>query len=409
MIDSFGDPARIDPRLESRSISFENLTGAPGRGGTAHRGRKGAPQRMIASGERITLADVAGPGRVRHVWLTVSPMPPEQLRRIVLEIYYDGLAEPSVSVPLPDFFGCAHGRPVPLVTAFTAVQEGRGFNATFPMPFRRRIRLELWNASGRAFPLYFQVDYTSNDEPPESGLLHVAFRRENPTELGRDMEITSGIAGPGRFLGCVIGVRVLSGVRMQRHFSWYGEGEVKFFLDGDREHPTICGTGFEDYAGTAWGMGAHQALWSGVPHNLRDPCSSAPCPDFASLYRWHGPDPIVFRRELRATVQQIGAVFVARGEEHRIAEIEAHNPVAGVGWLLDLPAPGYAFGICERVDDVCAAAFVYARDPQPVPRVDPLAASADLERRAWEQPSPFETIANLIGGAPPPGDPGNTR
>jgi D-arabinan exo alpha-(1,3)/(1,5)-arabinofuranosidase (non-reducing end) len=401
MIDTFGDPSRIDTRLDSRSISFENPTGERGRGGTAHRGRKGAPQRIVAPGERIALAEIAGPGRVRHLWLTASPMPPEEMRRIVLEVFYDDLAAPSVSVPLLDFFGCAHGRPVPLTTAFTAVQEGRGYNATFPMPFRRKIRVELWNASARAFPLYYQIDYTLGDEPDEAGLLHVSFRRENPTALGRDMVIAEGIVGPGRFLGCVIGVRVLSDVLMQRHFSWYGEGEVKFYLDGDREHPTICGTGFEDYAGTAWGMGAHQALWSGVPHDLRDPSAAASCPDFASLYRWHGPDPIVFRRELRATVQQIGAVFVARGQEHLIEAIEAQNPVAGAGWLRDLPAPAYAFGICERVDDVCAAAFVYASAPQPVPRVDPAASAADLERRPYEQASPFEAIAAMIGASAP--------
>jgi hypothetical protein len=161
----FGDPARIDTRLDSRSISFENPTGAQGGGGTAHRGRKGAPQRIVAPGERLVLADIAGPGRVRHLWLTVSPMPPEVLRRLVLEVFYDGSDAPSVSVPLVDFFGCAHGRPVPLVTAFTAIQEGRGYNATVPMPFRRRIRLELWNGSARAFPLFYQIDYTLGGEP----------------------------------------------------------------------------------------------------------------------------------------------------------------------------------------------------------------------------------------------------
>jgi hypothetical protein len=402
MIDSFGDPARIDARLESRSISFENPTGARGRGGTAHGGRKGAPHRRVAPGERLTLADIAGPGRVRHVWLTVPPMPPEPLRRIVLEVFYDGRDAPSVSVPLPDFFGCAHGRPVPLVTAFTAVQEGRGFNATFPMPFLQRIRVELWNASERAFPLYYQIDYTLGDEAPDRGVLHVSFRRENPTQIGRDMEIAGGIAGPGRFLGCVIGVRVLSDVRMQRHFSWYGEGEVKFFLDGDAGHPTICGTGFEDYAGSAWGMGAHQALWSGVPHDQRDPDAPSACPDFASLYRWHGPDPILFQRDLRATVQQIGAVFLGRGQEHLITAIEAENPVAGAGWVRDLPAPAYAFGICERIDDVSAAAFVYAAEPQSVPRVDPIASSADLARRPYERPSPLEGIATMISNEATP-------
>jgi hypothetical protein len=399
MIEIFGDPSRIDPHIASRSVSFENPTGAKGAGGTAHRGRKGAPQRTLAAGERVTLADLEGPGRIRHLWLTVAPMPPEQMRRLTLEVFYDGLAQPSVSVPVLDFFGCAHGRPVPLVTAYTAVQEGRGFNATFPLPFRERIRVELWNASARATPLYFQIDFTRGEESPECGLLHAAFRRENPTRLGRDMVIAEGIAGPGRFLGCVIGVRVLSDVLMQRHFHWYGEGEVKFFLDGDREHPTICGTGFEDYAGTGWGMGAHQAPWSGVPHELRDPKSSAPCPDFASLYRWHGPDPIVFERELRATVQQIGAVFVARGQEHLIDAVAQHNPVAGAGWLRDLPAPAYAIGLCERIDDVCATAFVYAQRPQAVPRVDPDASAADLARLPYEQPNPLEAMASMLGAA----------
>jgi hypothetical protein len=279
------------------------------------------------------------------------------------------------------------------------VQEARGFNATFPLPFRDRIRVEFWNASARPVPLYYQLDFTLGAEPPDAGLLHASFRRENPTRLARDMVIAEGIAGPGRFLGCVIGVRVLHDALMQRHFHWYGEGEVKFHLDGDRELATICGTGLEDYAGTGWGMGVHQALWSGVPHDLRDPHGSAPCPDFASLYRWHGPDPIAFRRELRATVQQIGAVFVARGQEHLIDAVSQHNPVAGSGWLRDLPAPAYAIGLCERIDDVCATAFVYAREPQAVPRVDPDAAAADLARRPYEQPNPLEAMASMLGAA----------
>lgn len=393
----FGDPSLLDPRIESRAITFENPTGAKGAGGRAHGGRKGAPNRMIAPGERVTLAEIEGPGRIRHLWLTVPPMEPVALRQIALEVFYDGASAPSISVPLPDFFGCPHGRPVALHTAYAAVQEGRGFNAWMPMPFRRAIRIDFVNASARRFPLYFQVDYTLGGEPSEAALLHASFRRENPTSLGRDMTIACDVAGPGRFLGCNVGVRVLRDVLAQEHFTWYGEGEVKFFVDGDRAHPTICGTGFEDYAGTAWGMGAHQTLWQGVPHDLRDPASTHACPDLVSLYRWHGPDPIVFARELTVTVQQIGAVFIAAGSEHLMDAITARNPLAGAGWMRGLPAPAHAFGICERIDDVCATAFVYARDAQPVPRVDAELASVDLDRRPWDVPSPFEAFGSMIG------------
>ena len=398
--DLLSSACRIDSRLESRSVSFENPTGARGAGGTAHGGRKGAPSRLIAAGERVCLADIEGPATVRHIWMTVPPMPPEEMRRLTIEAWYDGADEPSISVPMLDFFGCPLGRPVPLATAFTSVQEGRGFNAYFPMPVDRSLRIEFWNASERRFPLYYQIDYTLGDPPADAGHLHVGFRRENPTTLGRDMVVTDGIRGPGRFLGCVVGVRVLNDVLRQDRFSWYGEGEFKFFLDGDRTHPTICGTGFEDYAGTAWGMGAHQAPWSGVPHDVRDPSpqgSPHPCPDFASLYRWHGPDPIFFERDLRATVQQIGAVFVAEGDEHVIEQVEAQNPVAGEGWFRDLPSPAHAFGICERIDDVSAAAFVYAMEPQAVPRTDPAAAAADLERKPYEAQLAFEAFGDMIG------------
>src|SRR5262245_56837122 len=121
---AFGEPSRIEPQLESRSVSFENPTGARGRGGMTCGGRKGAPQRIIAPGERIALADLAGPGRVRHAWFAAPPLPPDDMRRVVLEVFYDDLAAPSISVPLLDFFACPHGRPVPLVTAYTAIQEG---------------------------------------------------------------------------------------------------------------------------------------------------------------------------------------------------------------------------------------------------------------------------------------------
>ncbi len=396
--DSVGDPAIIDTALDSRSISFENLTGARGAGGTAHGGRKGAPNRITKPGDEITLADIQGPGRIGHFWITVPPLPPQEMRRLILEVTYDGREAPSISVPLVDFFGCPHGRPVPLNTAYTTIQEGRGYNSWLPMPFRDNIRITFRNQSNRTFPLYYQVDYNLAPQAEDTGLLHVSFARENTTTLGQDFTIAQGFKGPGRFMGCNIGVRVLNDILMQKHFSWYGEGEVKIFRDGDEKLPTICGTGFEDYAGTAWGMGAHQTPFAGVPHDVRNPDGSGGAnPDFASLYRWHGPDPIIFQNEVRVTVQQIGAVFLGRGQEDLLKEIEKQNPVAGEGWRTSLPAPAYAFGICERVDDVCATAYLYLQQAQDVPRVDAKAAAQDLERKPYEHPSPLEIAMGGVG------------
>ncbi len=375
-VDPF-DLSLVSPTVASRAVTFENPTGARGAGGTAAGGRKGAPYRIVAAGERVVIADIAGPGTIRHLWMTFPPGPPEALRAKVIEVFYDGADEPSVSVPAVDFFGVPWGRPVPLSTALAAINEARGFNSYVPMPFRGSVRIEYLNGASRADYLYVQVDYTLEpDLPAGAGYLHATFRRENPTVLRRDFVIADGLAGPGRFLGCVVGVRVLDGGR------WYGEGEVKVYLDGDRDLPTICGTGLEDYVGSAWGMGPHQGLYAGAPLDIRDPGTPADGnPDFVGFYRWHVPDPIMFADELRVTIQQIGyEVHHAGGE----AEMAARQP-AGEGW--HVPSGGsdvIGMGIAERVDDYCAVAFLMCAAPQPVPRVDVAAATADVGRLPYE-------------------------
>jgi hypothetical protein len=378
------DAARIDLSLDCRAVSFENPTGARGAGGTAHGGRKGAPLRRVEPGERVVLADLAGPGTLRHVWMALLPGPPEAMRALWLEVFYDGRAEPSVSVPCLDFFASPHGRPVAFDSALVSVHEGRGLNAYFPMPFRRAVRVELANGSARAIPLYYQIDYTLEPEIPEdAGTLHAAFRRANPTRLREDFVIAEGLRGPGRFLGCAVGVRPIdAGV-------WYGEGEVKVYRDGDAANPTICGTGLEDYVGSAWGMGAHAAFYAGAPLVVRDPAGGAN-PDFVGFYRWHLADPIVFERELRVTIQQIGFALFGEGQEDELERTARTNPPAGAGWTRR-SAPGVlAYGIAERVDDYCATAFTYCREPQPVPRLDLAAALADIARRPYEPAHPLE-------------------
>ncbi len=377
------DPSRIDLSLDSRAATFENPTGERGAGGQAHGGRKGAPSRVIAPGERVLLADIAGPGTVRHIWMTFPPAPPEVMRAWAFEVFYNGASFPSVSVPALDLFGLPHGRPVPYASALASAQEGRGFNAYFPMPFEHRIRIEMVNGADRPMPLYYQVDYTL--EPAfasDAGYLHVSFRRQNPTVLRQDFVISDGLRGPGRFLGTVVGVRLLD------EGDWYGEGEVKVFLDGDRDFPTICGTGLEDYVGSAWGMGAHAAPYAGSPLVVRrDPRAE---PDFVGFYRWHLLDPIVFREELRVTIQQIGFASFREEEGERFQAYAATHPAAGAGWAMNARPRMLAQGIAERVDDYSAAAFVYCREPQPVPPVDLGAATLDLARRDFEHPHPME-------------------
>jgi hypothetical protein len=389
MIDRFWNPAVVDPSLDSRAATFENPTGARGAGGAAHGGRKGAPNRRLEPGERVVLADIEGPGVVRHIWMTFPPARPEKMRALYLEVFYDDAGEPSVSVPCLDFFGLPHGRPVAYDSALTSAQEGRGFNSYVPLPFGRRIRIELVNASPRASILYYQVDYTlQRDLPSDLGLLHATFRRENPTVLRQDFVIADGLRGPGRFLGCNVGVRVID------HAAWYGEGEVKIFRDGDDALPTICGTGLEDYVGSAWGMGAHAAPYGGAP--LMVTSGAGPNPDFVGFYRWHVPDPVMFETSLRVTIQQIGAMFFMDGQEADLAKYEETNPVAGDGWHRDLGPGMLAWGIAERVDDYCATAYVYCVEPQPVPRVEIDAVLADIERRDYEQPLPQERLSAVV-------------
>ncbi len=326
------DPAFIDPSLDSRAATFENPTGARGQGGTAHGGRKGAPSSRLAPGERVVLADIDGPGTIRHIWLTFPPGPPETMRTLFVEVFYNGADHPSVSVPCLDFFALPHGRPVPYQSALASAQEGRGFNSYVPMPFAGHARVEIVNAAANPATLYYQIDYTLEPSPPaDSGYLHVSFRRDNPTVRGRDFVIAEGIEGPGRFLGCSVGVRVID------PGSWYGEGEVKIYRDGDRDLPTICGTGLEDYVGSAWGLGPHASLFAGAPLVVGPPDTRpdadglATAVDFVGFYRWHLGDPIMFASDLRVTIQQIGMAFFGPGQEAAMEAYERTNPVAGVG------------------------------------------------------------------------------
>ncbi|MEZ5250854.1 MAG: DUF2961 domain-containing protein [Ilumatobacteraceae bacterium] len=283
-----------------------------------------------------------------------------------------------------DFFGAVHGRPVPYASALQSTQRVVQLldpDAVPAAPARRAV--ERAAATGAAL---LPDRLTLGPVPADAGVLHAPFRRENPTVLRRDFTIADGFRGPGRFVGCNVGVRVF---HEPAWFAWYGEGEVKMYLDGE-SHPTWCGTGLEDYVGTAYGMGAHQTPYQGAPLVRRDPQAGRPNPDLVSFYRWHLPDPIVFERSLRVTIQQIGAVMVPPGDEHLRDEVDAAGVVAGTGWTHVGGSTVEWFAIAERVDDYCATAFVALEQVQGVVPVDVAAAVADVGRADYERPSAFE-------------------
>ena len=237
--------------IDSRTISFENPTGVKGKGGMASSkigvGRKGLPAKDFKSGQTYTLCDIKGPGIVRHIWITVSKGT-ETLQGIVVRAYWDGQDHPSIEAPLGAFFGIMHGKVGAYQSAAHSVNPEAGMNIWLEMPFKKRARFTLTNESNKSTPLFYYIDYTTGDKlPSKFGRLHVMYRRENPTTLKQDFEILPKRTGKGRFVGCVIGIRALEE-------NWWGEGEVKVYLDGDKDFPTICGTGTEDYIGQSWGL-----------------------------------------------------------------------------------------------------------------------------------------------------------
>jgi hypothetical protein len=328
----------LNPPLESRSISFENPTGAKGEGGKASSnlgpGRKGSPSRIIGPGETVTLCDIRGTGTIRHIWITLQGQP-ANLRGGVVRAWWDDQAHPSIESPVGDLMGLAHGKVMPFATKVHSVGPKAGMNLWVPMPFAKRAKLTFTNDGPNKVNFFYYIDYTLGDQHPAGfGRLHVLFHRQNPTTLKQDFEILPRRNGRGRFLGAVLGIRSLSP-------NWWGEGEVKIFLDGDREHATIVGTGAEDYVGLSWGMQETPFPYNGANLNQKG---------FVTMYRWHIEDPVYWKKDCRITIQQIG----------------------------------YKSGLYERQDDWSTATFWYEAVPSaPLPAFpDAKVRLADL----WVEP-----------------------
>ena len=338
--------------VETRWASPENPTGEKGRAGTAAGGRKGSPTIAIKAGATVVLAEAKNTsGMVRRIWMTMPDRSPQMLRGLRLEMFWDGAASPAVSAPVGDFFGVGLGQMAQFESVLFSNPEGRSLNCFVPMPFRTGMRIVMRNESGRDLPeLFYDVDYTVGDRHPANILyFHAQWRRENPTTLQRDYEILPKVSGRGRYLGTNIGVIV----NQSEYFNtWWGEGEVKIYLDGDDALPTIAGTGTEDYIGTGWGQGRYSNLYQGSP--VADEARMRWC-----FYRYHIVDPVYFRRDVRVTIQQIG--YLADHSRGGFFRTGRQLYRAGAGKvLMDMTKDGKF----ERADDWSSCAYFYLDRPE---------------------------------------------
>ncbi len=286
---------------KSRSISAENKEGKPGCGGQAGNGRKGSAFISLPAGSKATLANINGAGIIQHIWLTFPQRLDNELflsRKIWLRMYWDNEKKPSVEAPIGDFFGMGHGERKMYYSLPMSICPTGGHNCYFPMPFASRAVIEIENRSAKEVKgFYYQIDFLRVKKlPKNAGRFHAQWRQEKPTQKLRDYVIADNIAGQGHYVGTVLSVNTLEK-------NWWGEGEIKFYIDDDKEYPTICGTGTEDYFGGAWNFGQEFcAPFSGLSFSAGGERKSSR----HSMYRWHILDPIRFKKGLRVTIQQIG-------------------------------------------------------------------------------------------------------
>jgi hypothetical protein len=360
--------------VETRWASPENPNGEKSKAAPTNAGRKGRPAIPIKAGERVILAEVHGSsGTVRRIWATINDRSPAMLRGLKIEMFWDGATTPAVSAPFGDFFGHGLSHVAAFQSALFASPEGKSFNCYIPMPFKTGMKIVVTNESGKNLDLlFYDVDYTLGDKHDADTLyFHAYFHRENPTKLQRDFEILPHVSGRGRYLGTTLGVEADKNLYMD---NWWGEGEVKAFIDGDKDSPTLSGTGTEDYIGTGWGLNQYANLYQGAPFadntNMR-----------FSFYRYHVPDPVYFKKEIRITIQQIGYA----------SESKAGNPLYTTGTPVYKAGAGQlekekgSQGLFERQDDWSGVAYFYLDKPEN--NLPPIAsAEARMKGMTWGGP-----------------------
>jgi D-arabinan exo alpha-(1,3)/(1,5)-arabinofuranosidase (non-reducing end) len=296
------------------SISPENLTGEKGKGGMAIEGSASKASRelgqgwkvnpfvVIEPGQTFTLAEIDGAGAIQHIWMT----PTGNWRFSILRMYWDDETTPSVETPVGDFFAMGWGKYAPITSQPLCVNPGSAFNSYWPMPFRKKAKLTLENIDTQRMVVYYQIDYTKTAVPADAAYLHAQFRRVNPLPYKQVYTIVDGIKGKGQYVGTYMAWGV-------NNNGWWGEGEIKFYMDGDKEFPTINGTGTEDYFCGSYNFENKEKKeyepfttpYSGLIQVIK-PDGLYQSQQRFGLYRWHIVDPIRFASDLRVTIQALG-------------------------------------------------------------------------------------------------------
>ncbi|MCC6352917.1 MAG: DUF2961 domain-containing protein [Verrucomicrobiae bacterium] len=284
-----GNPLAGIERLKAFEARRESSCDPDWRSGNSDR-------KPIDPGQTLTLCDLEGPGIIAHIWFTISHPSPFYSRLMTLRVYWDGEEHPSVECPIGDFFGIGHG----VDQAFNSLpirvtSEGRARNCYWPMPFRKRARITVTNDADKPCrSLYYYIDWQKHGSlPPDTAYFHAMYRQEHPAVMGQNY-LLADIVGRGHYVGTIQSVYHSSG-------GWYGEGDDFFFIDGEKE-PSLRGTGTEDYFCDAWGFRQQDGpfygtpLWEGGKPGGR-----------GTAYRFHIPDPVVFRRSLRAEIEHKGS------------------------------------------------------------------------------------------------------
>ncbi|SEL56126.1 Protein of unknown function [Chitinophaga rupis] len=352
---------------ETQWISLENASGTKGKGGMENKGAKGHAAEWIKAGERKVMMDYNGAGVINRIWMTVIERSPASLRSIYIEMYWDGAAKPAVSVPLGDFFGIGLGRRTAFQSALFSDPEGKSFNCFIPMPFKKHAKIVFVNESKQNQLLFFDVNLTKvKKHPQEIAYFHACWTSSTDGKPGDDFEILPQVKGRGRFLGTNLSVipdKIYGD-------TWFGEGEIKMYLDGDKQYPTLVGTGTEDYIGSAWNLGPFAHLYQGAPIVDKQKGQYA-------FYRYHIPDPIYFRTDCKVTIQQMGGggrdkirAIVKAGGKVKPVSVMTQN---GLIKLLEEPAypdlmddrfPADEWVNFYRVDNYSATAYFYLDKPE---------------------------------------------
>ncbi len=308
-------------KAKTRSISPENVTGEKGKGGMDKtgvasnpakdlgQGWKVSPYIIIDPGKTQTLAEINGPGAVQHIWLT----PTGNWRFSILRFYWDDETQPSVEVPLGDFFGMGWGEYSHLNSLAVCVNPGSAFNSYWVMPFRKKCKITIENINIEKVTIFYQVDYTLTDVPEDAAYFHAQFKRTNPVKYKDVFTIVDNISGRGQYVGTYLAWGV-------HNNGWWGEGEIKFFMDGDKEFPTLNGTGTEDYFCGSYDFDTRKKIsdgvsmtdytefstpYSGLHQVIRGDGHYRVMQRFG-MYRWHITDPIRFEQDLKVTIQDLG-------------------------------------------------------------------------------------------------------